>query len=316
MTCSMLPKALSNIEYLERIISSHENDTVQHRLARAKLNTISGDIREADRSLQALLQDYDDYLPDDDFIYVNILHLALLAGRTDASASILNRRFGTNRWFRVSFDTSNTLPLSVVTLNVDDTPQARFSIGEKLRASDRFDGIINRWIWMLPVFAAYYQQGPIESGKVQLNMGDYGDVSGLAFCDNRPEYFLLPDIYYIPSEGYKDLRRHFAATDIPWTQRRPVALWRGATTGRRDTSSHWRSLPRVRLCQIGRENREHIDAGLSAIAQIPDVTTADEIRTSGLMSDFVPSTEFNKISAIRLISMGTQTPGRVSFKNC
>ncbi len=59
-------------------------------------------------------------------------------------------------------------------------------------------------------------------------------------------------------------------------------------------SIHWRLLPRARLCQIGREHRGLINAGLTSVVQMPDAHAEDEVRASGLMADYLPITEFSK----------------------
>ncbi len=72
-------------------------------------------------------------------------------------------------------------------------------------------------------------------------------------------------------------------------------MWRGGTSGRpSDRSIGWRSLPRIRLCDIGREHPDIIDARITHIAQMPNVQAEEEIRNSGPTADFMPATEFNK----------------------
>jgi hypothetical protein len=185
--------------------------------------------------------------------------------------------------------------LHVIDCRIGSGSSALFSISNELRASSgRFDFVINRWIAILPIIAAYLHHGVVETGEVHINMDDQGVVPGLAFCDHRPEYFLIPDPPYLMNRGYADIRSHYAQNDVAWTQRQPIAMWRGGTSGHpSDRSIGWRSLPRIRLCEIGREHPDIIDAGITGIAQMPNVQAEEEIRSSGLMADFISVKGFN-----------------------
>ena len=284
------------IPSLERDLAAHASDTLAYQFARAKLNAILGDIATASASLQDLLLRCNDSLPDDDFIFTNVLHIALLACQLDLAGRILNRRFRTDTWFRVMFDDCGPGDVHLLALRIDGRSSALFSINDQIRTVGRFDVVVGRWIAILRLFAAYYHHGLVETGDIRINLGDGGEIwgrPGLAFCDNRPDYFLIPDPYYLTTQGYKNIRVHFARTAVAWTERLPIAFWRGTSTGDPSRSNDWRLLPRIRLCEIGRKHRGIIDAGLSGIVQM-DTKSQNEVVASGLLSSFVPAEDFNK----------------------
>ena len=66
----------------------------------------------------------------------------------------------------------------------------------------------------------------------------------------RPIQGVIPDPYCLGSRGYLLFRQAYAAAPPPpWPQRRPVVVWRGATTGSRAiTPRRLPQNPRYRLC--------------------------------------------------------------------
>jgi hypothetical protein len=173
---------------------------------------------------------------------------------------------------------------------------ARFFFDSSLLQNDRTPNQILAFLWTMPLFAHYMGSELLEQGSLMVNLGDIGYAPGLAFCDNRPDYFLVPDNLFISSGGYSAARLLLRQNDVPWSQRRPVALWRGSTTGHpQDRAKGWRSLPRVMLCEIGQRNQDLIDAGITRAAQVPfPDEVAAEIRTAGIWRDFIPTAEFNR----------------------
>jgi hypothetical protein len=144
----------------------------------------------------------------------------------------------------------------------------------------------------LPLLFAYHRTGDVRPGLVVLNLGDADQVPGLAFCSFTPETTLVPDTYFMDTEAYALTRKAYRETGTPWRDRRPVAFWRGATTGQRP-QAEWRSLPRVRLCEITRDSAL-FDVALSQVTQIRDPDIAAEIAASGLLRDHVPVNSFNR----------------------
>jgi len=129
-----------------------------------------------------------------------------------------------------------------------------------------------------------------------VSLWDVGLSPGLAFCDNRPDYFLIPDSLFISTGGYDRIRRAYRENDVPWDQRMPIAFWRGTTTGHPESKSlGWRSLPRVKLCEIGQSHEAVIDAGITLVAQVADPTEVESrLKETGLWRSLVPASEFNR----------------------
>jgi hypothetical protein len=135
----------------------------------------------------------------------------------------------------------------------------------------------------MPVVARYLARATWDAGEVAINVDDAGVIPGLAYCDNRPDFVLVPDAYFLSSRGYHDLRELYDNAP-PWSERRPVAFWRGATSGNpADPALGWRTLPRVRLCEIGRESAGAIDAGITLVVQIDDDAAEAWLRKEDLV---------------------------------
>jgi hypothetical protein len=280
----------------EATAETHPTNAPRYQSAGAKFDAVVRESGSSDASLDKLLDQYEDRLKDDDYLFSNFIRIALLKSRFDLASDLLNWRFQTNVWFRVALDDSAYTNVQVLSLRIDGTSSALFSISEHLRLSSKLDGVVLRWIQALPIFVEMYRTGLVESGDVKINLGDHGEIPGLAFCANTPDCFMIPDPHFIAARGYDPLRRHFAQNHISWSARTPIAFWRGSTTGRTlsDDLTGWRTLPRVRLCEIGREHPDVIDAGLSRITQMITTESEVEIGASGLVSDFVPATQFDK----------------------
>lgn len=142
--------------------------------------------------------------------------------------------------------------------------------------------IFGRWLDMLPLIAAVLMHRPI--GWVSLNLGDEGHRPGLAPCDHRDGYTLVPDPMFLSTCGYAALARQFEAQAVPWRDRAPLLFWRGATSGR---ALDAQALPRVQLCRAAQALGPSADVGLSTITHD---YAGDEarLRAEGLLRPFVP----------------------------
>ena len=129
-------------------------------------------------------------------------------------------------------------------------------------------------------------------GAVWFNLDDAGEVPGLAFCDYRPGFKLVPDPEFMFSAAESRLATHFRRRRVSWSKRLPQALWRGWTTGV-SQGNGWRGLDRVALCDLGARHPDRIDAGITGIVQVDDREAA-EIRKSGLLRGYVPPEAFNR----------------------
>ena len=106
----------------------------------------------------------------------------------------------------------------------------------------------------------------------------------------RPDDGVIPDPYCLGSRGYLLFRQAYAATPPPpWRQRRPVAIWRGATTGSQAiTPRRLVQNPRYRLCALSLRWPDRLDARLTSVVQCRDgaaqqAVTA-ELERLGLMA--------------------------------
>lgn len=57
---------------------------------------------------------------------------------------------------------------------------------------------------------------------------------------------LIPDIFYLDSDGYSNI----PIDTISWKDKKPIAFWRGKSSGMRITPQNYETLPRYVLCSI------------------------------------------------------------------
>jgi FkbM family methyltransferase len=145
-----------------------------------------------------------------------------------------------------------------------------------------------------PLLFNYGLSRRAERGAVVLNQSDIGITPGLSYCDSRPEFFLVPDYVFVPSLGYQYARTHFTNNYVAWSDRSPVAFWRGGTTGICAPNA-WQTLERIKLCELARKHQTSgiFDIGISAVAQFRDPATIGQIEASGLVRGRVPWEKWN-----------------------
>jgi hypothetical protein len=148
--------------------------------------------------------------------------------------------------------------------------------------------LTTRLLLLMPLIIAFHQSRNFLAGVVFINLGDYADTNGMAFCSNRNRQILIPDTDFLESKGYINTRNHFELNEVPWELRRPVAFWRGNTTGIRSGDS-WRTIPRIQLCEICSDPKisNLFDVGLSGLAQIPKAEQKS-LKASSLLRGYVP----------------------------
>lgn len=134
--------------------------------------------------------------------------------------------------------------------------------------------IASNFVTLLPLLHRYALSSR-PRGEVILNLGDEAHVRGLAFCGTTPDTTLIPDPIFLRTDAYRTTREHFAANDVPWNERRNVALWRGSSTGY-GSGKGVSNLERVRLCLHAKlvENKEIMDIGLSQFVQVSTIEAA------------------------------------------
>lgn len=148
--------------------------------------------------------------------------------------------------------------------------------------------IFGRWLDTLPFIVAVHRAGP--SGSCVLNLGDEGHRPGLAFDGTGGAFTLIPDCFFLQTNGYRDLAAAYGARALPWRERRPVAFWRGTTTG---VETSLDALPRVRLCRLAQALGDRADMGFTAACQ-RFVGAEPWLRSHGLMRPFVPPERYDE----------------------
>ena len=116
----------------------------------------------------------------------------------------------------------------------------------------------------------------------------------LAFASNRPDVRPIPDPDFVSSGGYRRLLA--TLVDVPWPDRRQIALWRGATTGILDPGETIEALPRVRLVRLSRQvgMAGRLDAGFHAISDTERLDAPARAALEALMRPFVPGPRYGE----------------------
>jgi hypothetical protein len=171
---------------------------------------------------------------------------------------------------------------------VDPDGTSRFRFHEKTWAQHPHF-IVERWLDTLPLIAAVQAAGP--AGSCVLNLGDEGHRPGLAFDGAGPQFTLIPDCFFMKTNGYADLAQTYRRRAIPWRDRRPVVFWRGTTTGREAALD---ALPRVRMCRAAQSLGESADVGFSAASQ-RFAGAEPWLRTQELLRNFVSNERYDTV---------------------
>ena len=90
---------------------------------------------------------------------------------------------------------------------------------------------------------------------------------------------LIPDPYALGSQGFWSIRKDVYPNLPNWRERLPIAIWRGASTGRENLKPETiETLPRYRLCQFSRQRPDLLDARLSNLVQMENPEVHHEMR--------------------------------------
>lgn len=161
-------------------------------------------------------------------------------------------------------------------------------IFNKSTPQHEYQPCITRLTLLMPLILAFHSSKYFQIGSVFINLGDCAESGGLAFCSSRSDSILIPDQDFFSSKGYLETKLDFMVNSPPWAMRKPIAFWRGNTTGMR-MGEHWRGLPRLQLCELANKvnNQNLFDVGVSSFAQTSK-KEAKEIQALGYARGFVP----------------------------
>lgn len=263
-------------------------------LARSILLFIDGRFVEAETAILTVLRDSHALCQSDPESFISALHALFVVQRVDLIAALLRERHGFSGNFAVAFE-ADTVGAGCVRWDISPKQEHRFVFDAASLRGENARLEILAFHWIFPLLAHYAAQPDQEYGSVPLNRADIGLRAGLAYCDSRPEYFLIPDCIFVPTRGYQYARAVYRDNAIAWQDRAEVAFWRGATTGVPPSPAEWRSLERIRLCELARRHGqpELFDVGISSVVQLPD-RESEEVRQSGLIRAPVPWQEWGR----------------------
>lgn len=267
---------------------------IDQRMSQALLLCTDGDFAAAEDFMLSLLRDNVSEIERNGETLISLLNGFFTVQRTDVVSALLARRFGFADRLDIRFEETGD---GVGVLRWDISRQREHQLvfdAAVLRGDVSRVEVLNLY-WEFPVFAHYAAQPAIEHGSVVLARGDIATRPGLGYCGASPDIFLIPDPIFVPNRGYERMRRDLVRTRPKWEDRRPVAFWRGATTGMKRSERDWRDLERIRLCEIARQNQHTglFDVGLSNVAQFADPSIIKEISESGLIHGPVPSEQWS-----------------------
>jgi len=102
---------------------------------------------------------------------------------------------------------------------------------------------------------------------------------------------LIPDLYYFSSRGFRSGWIEGAVP--PWPAKTTMFTWRGITSGDHDhTVNSISTLPRFRMCAIGRQLGPLADLGISKVVHAQSKKEAQDIesylKAIGLWQDYMP----------------------------
>ena len=265
-------------------------DTREAAFANIRLDVALGDLQAARQRIADVQSRFAILYPHDGYTFESLVVSAILASQWDLVQRFVNDRFG-KQW--CSGVTAERLEGGGQTIRweLDADRSCRFIFDIAVIERDRAWDELVQFVRTLSLFHDYATYAYAEQGSVRVNLGDAGAVPGLAFCDFRPGYFLVPDSVFLNTNGYEALRNEIDANLLPWGQRVAKAFWRGATTGQR--RGDWRGLPRVQLCLMAKAAGDLIDAGLTGIVGMPPEMVA-EAMSADISRPFVKPVDFMK----------------------
>ncbi len=117
-------------------------------------------------------------------------------------------------------------PIDVMGCTMAPGGSFAFELSRAGHASPHLPFLVNRWLSVLPVFAAAgAMAGPGQGGACRLNLGSRQRQPGLTFSATQPSAWLLPETDFLSGRGHARLRQQ--APDPDWAALPAVVAWRG-----------------------------------------------------------------------------------------
>ena len=253
-------------EHLRREAVASATDDLQERLRSILADTAGGSVVGSRDDLERIARDFPNHYPNDPWFFENYLLACMTAGAFDLAGQIIHDRFDAPWRCEITLAASEE-PVYVVRWEAVNRKHSRFVFNPDMFCDDNAVGTILFWIRTLALYDGFHRSRQFADGVVHVSLWDAGLVPGISFSDNDPSRLLAPDPMFLHTEGYRQLRADLDSECVPWGERIPCALWRGATTGAWDNKD-WGTLPRIRLCRIAAAGGDRIDAGINSIVQM------------------------------------------------
>ena len=217
----------------------------------------------------------------------------IMTDREQEAAELINRIYATPGWFSIVYYSGSQNQPGRFVWDVKNQDSSVLSINRHIQGFKNEFFLLDRLMSTLPVLARYRLQPSKAVASTVLHVGDSAVSTGIGFCSNRDDVFLIPDGVFLRLESYRATRVAFASNPVEWQARKPVCFWRGGTTGQMTNRSiGWRTLPRIKLCELALSSPDLMDFGITSIGQMPDANYIREIELSGLTKLFVPPADF------------------------
>jgi hypothetical protein len=276
---------------LDRLRELHAKDDFLGALAEAQLEAAAGRFDAADAALGSTLRRFGTLLTQAPHFASALFCAAVACQRIDLAGAVLSLR--EEHPYRIGFATLVPAKM-VIRTSVEADRTCFIEVSPGAIGGAHIERLLAQLFGLARLLTPYARDNALPAGTCLASMGDVASLPGLGFSGADARVQLLPDPHFIGSQGYETMRATLAAEDVSWAERKPVAFWRGSSTGmRRKPERHWRSLQRVQLCEIAAASNGLIDAGLNKVVQAT-AEEAAEIAQAGLMRPSVPATEFRR----------------------
>jgi hypothetical protein len=284
---------------LDKLLFGMRPDDVRYPIVKAHFDYLAGDIDHATTEFRTYVLAAYEQLKTSRPSMNAVVEAAFGMRALDTLEALLKLQHGISMHL-VPDRAEEPCNASIVLWTVEADGSSTYGFSERLTEHPYAGVLLKHWVQEIPVLAHFARLNAFGPGQVWLNVADMGSTPGLAYCDYRQGYQLLPDPIFMQTAGYADVKATYARNSVPWSSRRPIAFWRGQTTGWYNAQGgpvrNWGDLPRVQLCRLAQSDAAQglLDAGLSGLAQIPNEAQRQEIQNEGLIKEYVHWSEFQR----------------------